>query len=395
MNKKANSWLALIPICSRLHAQTAPACINTTYSGEEEKQLTGDLLRLITGQFAQHGPAFYTNEVTTLTAKLAETRDDVEARNDLAAAHLKLGEYEVALGLFDEIEKTHPGRYRTQANLGVLRKKMGDFDLAAKHIEKSLKIKPEGHLGLGDYYLKMLHWKEEAAALSRAAEALGPDASRMAKKPKANFLGVLYASGPEAIVAHPDFNREYIETLIKADRHFADAMVALGDALFVEGNLELAMRAYVRAADDLHHPAGSVIYDRIHDIHDVWVKEADARNGYIVRPTFHMTHQAGMEFREAADWLSRFQETEAQMIQRGETVDFASVKAEMKALGVPEPAYLTIGVIKGTKSDFTVFTLVVGLVFFVILPCLALMFFSRLLRRMWRARKEAAATGGL
>ena len=160
MTMKANSSLSLILICSLLHAQTVSACINTTYSREEEKQLTGDLLRLITGQFAQHGPAFYTNEVTALTAKLVDSPDDVEARNDLAAAHLKLGEYETALKLFDEIEKSHPGRYRTQANLGVLRKKMGDFDVAAKHIENSLKIKPEGHLGLGDYYLKMLRWME-------------------------------------------------------------------------------------------------------------------------------------------------------------------------------------------------------------------------------------------
>jgi tetratricopeptide (TPR) repeat protein len=210
--------------CARLH--------HTTYSREEEKQLTGDLLKLITGQFAQHGPAFYTNEVTTLTAKLMESPDDVEARNDLAAAQLKMGEYETALTLFDEIEKSHPGRYRTQANLGVLRKKMGDFDVAAKHIENSLKIKPEGHLGLGDYYLKMLRWMKEV-------ESLGDPG------PAKNFLGVSYSAGPKATVASKDFNREHIVTLIKADWHFADAMLVLGDALFVEENYERRRAGYV------------------------------------------------------------------------------------------------------------------------------------------------------
>jgi tetratricopeptide (TPR) repeat protein len=379
MNMKANSSLSLILICSLLHAQTASACINTTYSREEEKQLTGDLLKLITGQFAQHGPAFYTNEVTTLTAKLMESPDDVEARNDLAAAYLKLGEYETALTLFDEIEKSHPGRYRTQANLGVLRKKMEDFDLAAKHIENSLKIKPEGHLGLGDYYLKMIRWMEEEKS---------PGGNRPAK----NFLGVNYSAGPKATVASKDFNREHIVTLIKADRHFADAMLVLGDALFVEENYELAMRAYIRAMDDLRHPAHSVLWKRVDLVHTIWSVEADRKEGFVVRRINNIQGQSRKEFAAAAAWLTSFQEVESERISVGAQVDFKTVKEAMKSRGLAEPIYLTTGVFKGTASrDSTFAIIVVSVTAF--LAVVALLICIWIVRRVWRHLRRETAVG--
>ena len=129
------------------------ACINTSYSRTDEVEITNDLAHLIIGAFAHHGPAFFENEVKRCQAILAKDPNKFDARNDLGAAYTKLGRWKDAEQAFNENNRRHPNRYKTASNLGVLYKKMGEFDKARMWIEKALKIRPEGHMGLGDYYL--------------------------------------------------------------------------------------------------------------------------------------------------------------------------------------------------------------------------------------------------
>ncbi|MCF6335425.1 MAG: tetratricopeptide repeat protein, partial [Spirochaetales bacterium] len=136
------------------------ACINTTYSRADETEITDQLGHLIIGAFAHHGPDFYEAEVARCQRILLKKADDFDARNDLGAAFSKLEKWKLSLETFEENERRHPGRYETASNMGVMYKKREEFELAAQFIEKALKIKPGGHMGLGDYYLKMIRWKK-------------------------------------------------------------------------------------------------------------------------------------------------------------------------------------------------------------------------------------------
>ena len=92
------------------------ACINTSYSRLDEIEITNSEVHLIIGQFAHHGKAFYKNEVERTRTLLAENEKSFEARNDLASAYIKLGQYKLAETEFLKNEEFYPGRYKTAAN---------------------------------------------------------------------------------------------------------------------------------------------------------------------------------------------------------------------------------------------------------------------------------------
>ncbi len=331
MNRALSALLALL-----LTGWDMSACVNTRYSREEEKQLTGDVVKLIMGQFAHHGAAYYNDQIKTTTRELEADANNVEARNDRAVAYLKLKDYNKAEAEFLFIEAAHPNLYRTQANLGVLYKKIGQFEKAAEHLEKSFTIQPGGHLGLGDYYVRMIRWLDRLEDM------------RVADDP-VNFLNISYSLGPKAVAESPLVNREYIETLIKADRGFADAYVVLGDLLNVAGEKELAYRAYFRARD-LGHPFSKLVKERARDIWNEWDRQAEKRPGYIVLSERRLYEQLRKEYRAAENWLNEFEETEANLIADNVAVDFAKVKVAMTERGIVEPKYIFGGVVKGTSQ---------------------------------------------
>ena len=312
------------------------ACVNTRYSREEEKQITGDTLKLIMGQFAHHGEAYYRKQIETTTVEIEADAANVEARNDRAVAWLKLKDYNRAEAEFLAIEKSHPNRYRTHANLGVLYKKIGEFAKAAAHLEKSFKIQPGGHLGLGDYYLRMIRWLDRVEDMRSADEPV-------------NFLNIPYTAGPTATAQNAVVNREFIETLIKSDSRFSDGLVVLGDLLVTEGKLELAYRAYHRAMD-LEHPFRDIIKARQRDIWDKWSEDADSRDGHIVLPRHKLYDQLKKESIAAEKWVKDFQWVEAKMIKDGIEVDFAKVKVALPEHQIGEPKYIFSGVVKGTAA---------------------------------------------
>jgi tetratricopeptide (TPR) repeat protein len=319
------------------------ACVNTSYSREEEGQITSDLTKIIAGQFPEHSEAFYDHEVVTLTAKLKKDPKDVEARNDLAAALMKLKRYGEAEAELLRIDNEHPDRYKTHANLGVLYKKTHKYAKAADHTRRALEIKPEGHLGLGDYYLRMLDWRAKVAAKDPSVKDL-------------NFLGIAYAEGSAATAKSPLVKKEHLVTLIKADRHFAETYLILGDLLFEEGNLQNAARAYARCMANsqnsfLEEPLRENANERLGLVAREWAREAGQRKGYVFDP--HYQQQIAKEFAAAGEWLANFQTVEADLLAGGtKKVDFASVQAEMKDRNLEYlvPIYREAGLYRGTKS---------------------------------------------
>lgn len=330
----------LIPTCLLALCLPALCCVNTSYSRAEDGQLTSDLTKVIAGQFPEHSEAFYLHQVDLHTATLKKNPTDVEARNDLAAALLKLKRYEKAEKELLRIEREQPNRYKTHANLGVLYKKTGEYAKAAHHTKKALEIKPEGHLGLGDYYLRMLDWRARVAARESGA----------AEK---NFLGTPYAHGPSATARNPLVDKEHLLTLIKADRHFPHTYLILGDVLFEEDDLQNAARAYLRALAISHEAdhkadgfAGSLALDRLSLVTNKWRDRAQSSPDYVFDWAYEGQIQS--EFQAAAEWLTEYQRVEAVMLKGGtKKIDFDTVKAEMAQQGYEEPIYEKAGYFKG------------------------------------------------
>lgn len=374
------------------HSAVIFACINTRYSRDEEKQLTSDTVKLIMGQIAHHGDKFFELQLETTAAEIEADSDNIEARNDHAVAHLKLRNFNQAEKELLAIEESHPGRYRTHANLGVLYKKLGRYQDAAKHVRRSLEIQPEGHLGLGDYYLRMISWKGDRELAEPGVVHLDSDAK--AAPPTTNFLGIAYESGPAATATNTLVNREYLETLIKADRSYPDVYLVLGDMLLHSGESELAYRAYSRASN-LRHPARKVIDDRLAKIHDDWETEAESESDLIVLPRYELRFQLQDEISAASDWVEAFENLEFKLLSQGLVFDFNELKAELKKRGHKDPRFIHVGITKGSitkrgaPSGTAVFTIVV--VFFggiLLFGCIAV----ALIRRIWKHFKASGAT---
>ena len=66
------------------------ACVNTGFSQKHDKQITGDAVKIIMGQFAQHGPTFWEEQLSWNKSKSENDPKNPEYRNDMAVALLKL-----------------------------------------------------------------------------------------------------------------------------------------------------------------------------------------------------------------------------------------------------------------------------------------------------------------
>lgn len=334
MKKNTASTILAVLLCCQLSGVVqVSACINTSYSHKHEVQITGELIKIIMGEFPEHGPAFYASEMRRTDSLLEKDPMDVEARNDRAAALIKLTRFPEAEAEFLRIDREFPGRYKTHANLGVLYKKTGEFAKTVQHTERALEIQPEGHLGIGDYYLRMLRWREQLADTQQV--------------PTENFLGIAYAKGPEAVRESPLVNQEYLRTLIIADRHFPDTYLILGDLLFAEGDFELAYRCYHRAdalwKDRPKSPQKTFFQNlyrnRQNDVEDAW--EERAKNFLGIGPDAEVRHEIlKSEDHLVTQWMKNFQRIEAELISEKTAVDFDVVIREMKSRGLKDPRYV-------------------------------------------------------
>ena len=78
--------LLLVAGLGWVFALPCAACLNTSYSRAESRNITTDLLKIVAGQIESHGPAFYERELRRTARLLEETQEDFDARNDRAGA---------------------------------------------------------------------------------------------------------------------------------------------------------------------------------------------------------------------------------------------------------------------------------------------------------------------
>ncbi|MDF1665927.1 MAG: tetratricopeptide repeat protein [Planctomycetota bacterium] len=308
----------------------AIACIWDTNTLKDELQTKNTpMFHLITGQFAHHGPAFYERQAAKARQALKSNPKDIKALNNLGAAYTKLGRYKAAQATFLSIEKIQPGKYETLSNLGVLHKKMKDFDVAGDYLEKALKIKPEGHMGLGDWYLKMIRYQAEVKKSGSA--------------PSKNFLGHSYdKSFYSWRVKDKEAFLKNIKALIRNDRSFADSYVVLGDYLMriPVGTRNLALWSYVRALQ-LGHKNPAQIQKRITAIYAHW-KEAleDDYNGKNLESHRDTIVGIRADLEKRGKWLEQFMSVEAELVKKSDDVDFDAVHKEMakRKIAIAGPA---------------------------------------------------------
>jgi len=84
--------------------------------------------------------------------------DDPMWWNNLAGAHLRLGEFAAAVKLLEPVVAKFPDDYGIHANLGTAYHLMGRYQDAEKEIARDLEINPDAHFGLEKYHLALLQY---------------------------------------------------------------------------------------------------------------------------------------------------------------------------------------------------------------------------------------------
>ena len=307
--------------------QIAPACLWDGDTLRDELKTARSDFDLITGQIPHHGRDYYRYRIATLL----KGQNNKDTRNDLAVAHIRLGEFDEAEALLKNNLRNVPDDYFTISNLGVLEKKRGNYKKAADSIGKALAIRPEGHLGLGDWYLKMLEY--------RAARTASPKTI-----PANNFLGQDYkvwvhqgastGDGVRPLAAKEKAYYEKLRRLLQNDQTFADGFVAMGEFQARRGYLHLAFLCFTRAIE-LEHPNDSQMRRRRREILSEWEsassKRIPSKNKYwrveIAKAEAHL--------KKATDWGKRFHTVEAQIVQREKKLpSFDETLARMKAMKI-------------------------------------------------------------
>lgn len=140
-----------------LTASPACACLWDADTLAQEQRHSPQLAEVILGKTP---PAVDTRKLGERITRLrAERREDDPAWwNDLAGAHIRLGEPQQAVELLEPAAKRFPNDYGVHANLGTAYHLLGRYREAAREIARDLEINPNAHFGLERYHLALLQY---------------------------------------------------------------------------------------------------------------------------------------------------------------------------------------------------------------------------------------------
>lgn len=303
----------------------ATACLWDKDTIADELQTRATQYDLVMGQFPSHGKAYYQKRISILEPEFNRGRISWDERNDLAVAYIRTEQFAKAFPILEGNLKTKPNDYHTLSNLGVFYKKTGDFTNAVVYMQRALQIKPEGHMGLGDWYLKRLEWSKRYE--------LGAG-----EKPDTNFLGEKYSATKLEWLMHNKVDdsvkqrAQYLTKLIKNDRHFSDGYLVMGDLFWQIGDLNLAMRCYQHAGH-LNHPNPEALVRRIDAIIYHWDYKLYNEKQKVSKLEDRRAGQKKIfltELKQVEQWLSDFHAAEAQLVQLGKTPTFDETSARNK-----------------------------------------------------------------
>jgi tetratricopeptide (TPR) repeat protein len=135
----------------------ARACLWDRSTPGEERRRHPDLAKAVYGEQAKAAePGPLRERIKSLLANRHE--DDPAWLNDLAGAHIRLGELKEAVQLLEPGVLKFPNDYGVHANLGTAYHLQGRYGEAEREIARDLEINPEAHFGLEKYHLALLQY---------------------------------------------------------------------------------------------------------------------------------------------------------------------------------------------------------------------------------------------
>ena len=244
-------------------------------------------------QLPRQAEAALKEKVERRIARLKEHPNRLHAKwwNELAAAHIRLGDPATAASILESAVKSFPDDYGVHANLGTAYHLLGRYSKAAQHIQRDLEIDPNAHFGLEPFHLALLQHlmldeadrrhrlyvdeyslalldpsgmglsfqlSEDEVLRDLAAEHFVRDlAGEHARGSSPNADGTwdtvarVLASRPPYrdhwdLAAHPKFDAGVLY-MAKLNRSEPAAITMLGVASLRKGDLNLAVKAFERA----------------------------------------------------------------------------------------------------------------------------------------------------
>jgi Tetratricopeptide repeat len=132
-------------------------CIWDAETMIQERLEHPDMAKLILGEPpSPPDPAPLRKRIHDLTAS-PQTNDPVWW-NNLAGAHLRLGEAREAVALLETVTNKFPDDYGIHANLGTAYHLLGRYQDAEREIGRDLEINPDAHFGVEKYHLALLQY---------------------------------------------------------------------------------------------------------------------------------------------------------------------------------------------------------------------------------------------
>lgn len=140
-----------------LPAITLVACLWDSDTLGQEKRASPELAAVILGNTPPSpDPRPLHERIAKL--KAAPRQDDPAWWNDLAGAHVRLGNPAEAVRLLEPLLAKFPNDYGVHANLGTAYHLLGRYADAERHIARDLEINPDAHFGLERYHLALLQY---------------------------------------------------------------------------------------------------------------------------------------------------------------------------------------------------------------------------------------------
>jgi len=136
---------------------SASACMWDAESLSREKSRSHDLAQTILGETSTLED---TNRLRARIKELESDRHEADPMwwNNLAGAHLRLNEPQIAAALLEPVVAKFPDDYGVHANLGTAYHLLGRYQDAEKEIARDLEINPDAHFGLEKYHLALLQY---------------------------------------------------------------------------------------------------------------------------------------------------------------------------------------------------------------------------------------------
>ena len=143
-------------------------CIWDSDTLDDELRGLPDAEQIVNGRWFRHGEAYYRQRIATLPAQLEKNPRDLQAHDDLAVAHERLGDRDAAIAVMKrkaEALKDTPDpehQYRYHANLGTFHAHAGQLEQALVELEKAVTLNPDAHFGRERFQIDLIRYVLEA-----------------------------------------------------------------------------------------------------------------------------------------------------------------------------------------------------------------------------------------